>query len=82
MRTLRTKKFSPESRFREERLVFERDAEEKRSVLDGMADIVYGPAVDFGIALAQPLPAFVIALVNLPALLSGDRCDGQPEQAR
>ena len=29
------------------------DAEEERSVLDGMADVVYDLAVDLGIALAE-----------------------------
>ena len=53
-------------------LVLERDTEEERSVLDGMADVVYDLAVDFGIALAKLLPAFpdafVISLLSLSVI--------------
>jgi hypothetical protein len=38
---------------REVRLVPEGDTEEERSVLNGMADVVYDLAVDLGIALAK-----------------------------
>ncbi len=60
----------------EVRLVPEGDTEEERSVLNGMADVVYDFAVDLGIALAKLLPAFPDALIDLPALLVGNRSNG------
>src|SRR6266567_2338421 len=62
---------------REVRLVPEGDTEEERSVLNGMADVVYDLAVDLGIALAKLLPAFPDAFIDLPAFLVGNRGDGR-----
>jgi len=62
---------------REVRLVREGDTEEERSVLNGMADVVYDLAVDLGIALAKLLPAFPDAFIDLPAFLVGNRGNGR-----
>src|SRR5208337_3631084 len=61
----------------EVRLVLEDDGEEQRPVLNGMADVVYNPAVDFDIALAKLLAALLDTLVNLPVFLVGDRSNGR-----
>src|SRR5208282_5394049 len=61
----------------EVRLVFESDSEEQRSVRNGIADEVYRPAVNFGIALAELLFALLNAPVKFFALLWSDASDGR-----
>ena len=58
-------------------LILESDGEEQRPVLNGMADVVYNPVVDFDIALAKVLAVFPDTLVSLPAFLVGDRGNGR-----
>src|SRR5208283_2396608 len=61
----------------EVRLVLEGDAEKERSIVDGMADVVYDLAVDLGIAFAKLLPVLADALIDPPAFLGGNRSDGR-----
>ena len=54
----------------EVRLVLESDGEEQRPVFNGMADVVYDPAVDLGIALAKLLLALLETLIKSPCFAS------------
>jgi len=50
----------------EVRLVLEGDAEEERSIVDGMANVVYDLAVDLGIALAKLFLRILGKTISVP----------------